>query len=184
MRKARRGLAVIALMVLVAFVEADAGAAQPAFGVPRSAATRRVVISIPDRKLALIENDRVVRTYRVAVGANESPTPVGMFTIVNRISNPAYYHPGKVIPAGADNPLGTRWIGLSIKGIGIHGTDTPSSIGFPRSHGCIRMRNSDVEELFDRLKRGDVVAVTDRISGAELASATLADMTVSDRNER
>src|SRR5438552_4231411 len=159
MRNGWRGLTRIAVVVVVGFVAADTAAAQPAPGAPRSATTRRVVVSIPERKLALIENDRVVRIYGVAVGADESPTPVGTFTIINRIANPTYYRPGKVIPPGGSNPLGTRWIGLSIKGFGIHGTDTPSSIGFPRSHGCIRMRNTDVEELFDRLQPGDLVEV-------------------------
>jgi lipoprotein-anchoring transpeptidase ErfK/SrfK len=175
MRNGWRGLTVIALLVVV---RADGVAAQPAPGAPRSSATHRVVVSISDRKLALIENDRVVRIYDVAVGANESPTPIGAYTIVNRIANPTYYRPRKVIPAGAGNPLGTRWIGLSIKGFGIHGTDTPSSIGFPRSHGCIRMRNSDVEELFDRLKPGDVVEVNGANSIAELTTPALGEKTI------
>ena len=129
----------------------------PAHPVSRAHTMRRVVVSIPDCKLAFIENDRVVRVYAVAVGADESPSPTGTFTIVNRITDPAYYHRGRVIPPGAANPLGTRWIGLDIKGIGIHGTDAPESIGSRRSHGCIRMRNRDVEELFERLRPGDLV---------------------------
>ena len=119
--------------------------------------TRRIVVSIPDRKLALIENDRIVRVYPVAVGAAVSPSPVGTFTIVNRVSNPTYYRPGVVIGPGSTNPIGTRWIGLNVKGFGIHGTDAPSSIGFAKSHGCIRLRNRDVEQLFERVRAGDVV---------------------------
>jgi len=118
---------------------------------------RRVVVSIPDRKLALIENDQVVSVYSVAVGAPVSPSPVGTFTVVTRVTDPTYYRPGKVIGPGAANPIGTRWIGLSVKGFGIHGTDEPQSIGFAKSHGCIRLRNGDVEELFDRLRAGDIV---------------------------
>ena len=118
---------------------------------------RRVVVSIPDRKLAVIENDTVVRVFAVAVGAPESPSPVGTFTIVNRVANPTYYHPGKVIAPGVANPVGTRWIGLSEKGFGIHGTDDPKSIGYARSHGCIRLRNTDVEKLFELVRGGDVV---------------------------
>lgn len=118
---------------------------------------RRVVVSIPDRKLALVENDEVVRVFSVAVGAPSSPSPVGTFTIVNRVPNPTYYHPGKVIAPGATNPVGTRWIGLSERGFGIHGTDDPQSIGHARSHGCIRLRNADVEMLFDLVRGGDVV---------------------------
>jgi len=119
--------------------------------------TRRVVISIPDRKLALIENDQIVRIYPVAVGAPVSPSPVGSFSIVNRVANPTYYKTGKVIGPGSANPVGTRWIGLSAKGYGIHGTDAPASIGFAKSHGCIRLRNRDIEQLFDRVRAGDVV---------------------------
>src|SRR5262245_37106772 len=92
--------------------------------------TRRVVVSIPDRKLALIEDDRIVSIYPIAVGAPVSPSPVGTFSIVNRVSNPTYYKPGKVVGPGNANPVGTRWIGLSAKGYGIHGTDAPASIGF------------------------------------------------------
>jgi lipoprotein-anchoring transpeptidase ErfK/SrfK len=138
-------------------------AAAPAFGADSTgselptATVRRIVVSIPDRKLALIENDAVVRVYDVAVGAPESPSPVGAFTIVSRVTNPTYYRPGKVIAPGATNPIGTRWIGLSEKGFGIHGTDDPTSIGHARSHGCIRLRNADVEKLFERVRGGDVV---------------------------
>jgi lipoprotein-anchoring transpeptidase ErfK/SrfK len=123
--------------------------------------TRRVVVSIPDRKLALVDGDQVVSVYPVAVGAPVSPSPVGTFTIVTRVTNPTYYRPGRVIAPGANNPIGTRWIGLNIKGFGIHGTDDPRSIGFARSHGCIRLRNEDVEQLFDRLRAGDVVELHD-----------------------
>jgi L,D-transpeptidase ErfK/SrfK len=119
--------------------------------------TRRVVVSIPDRKLALIENDQIVRIYPVAVGAAVSPSPVGTFSIVNRVSNPTYYKTGKVVGPGSANPVGTRWIGLSAKGYGIHGTDAPASIGFAKSHGCIRLRNRDIEQLFELVRAGDVV---------------------------
>jgi len=57
-----------------------------------------------------------------------SPSPVGTFSVVTRVTNPTYYAPGKVIAPGAANPIGTRWIGLSLKGFGIHGTDNPKSI--------------------------------------------------------
>ena len=118
---------------------------------------RRIVVSIPDRKLALIENGRVVKVYSAAVGRPASPTPSGTFTIVQRISNPAWYGPGKVIAPGKNNPLGTRWHGLNRKSYGIHGTNEPRSIGRNASHGCVRMRNRDVEELFARVAVGDVV---------------------------
>lgn len=129
----------------------------PAAAQSTAGMTRRVVVSVPHRKLAVIVNGQVVRTFPVAVGAPQSPSPAGEFTIINRLSQPTYYRPGKVIGPGASNPLGTRWLGLDRKGYGIHGTDDPDSIGYARSHGCIRLRNSDVEELFDLLRVGDVV---------------------------
>jgi lipoprotein-anchoring transpeptidase ErfK/SrfK len=119
---------------------------------------QRILVSIPDRKLALIENGRVVRTYPVAVGAPSSPSPVGAFTIAQRVPNPTWYGPnGTVVGPGKANPVGTRWLGLSRKGYGIHGTNVPSSIGHNASHGCIRMRNRDVEELFELVSVGATV---------------------------
>jgi len=120
-------------------------------------AQRRLVVSIPDRMLAVIENDAVVTVYPIAVGATRTPSPVGTFTIVSRVTNPTYYKRGKTVAPGAANPVGTRWIGLSQKGYGIHGTNQPKSIGLAKSHGCIRLRNQDVERLFERVRPGDVV---------------------------
>ncbi|HUS19660.1 MAG TPA: L,D-transpeptidase [Terriglobales bacterium] len=120
---------------------------------------RRIIVSIPDRKLALVEDGRTLKLYSVAVGAVESPSPEGEFKVVNRVANPTYYKPGTVIEPGKDNPLGTRWIGLNLKGYGIHGTNVPSSIGKAASHGCIRMRQSDLEELFTLLREGDIVHI-------------------------
>jgi len=119
--------------------------------------TRRIVVSITDRKLAVLEFDRVVKIFPTAVGAPESPSPVGVYKIVNSIPDPTWYYKGKVVGPGKDNPLGTRWLGLNIKGYGIHGTNVPSSIGHNASHGCVRMRNRDVEELFGMVEVGDQV---------------------------
>jgi L,D-transpeptidase ErfK/SrfK len=120
---------------------------------------RVVLISIPDRKLAVIEEGNVVATFLVAVGAAVSPSPTGEFQIVSRVANPTYYRPGTVIPSGKDNPVGTRWVGLSQKGYGIHGTNAPRSVGHAASHGCIRLRNRDMERLFTLVRVGDVVAI-------------------------
>lgn len=118
---------------------------------------RRIVVNIPERRLALVEDGHVVRIFPVAVGAASSPSPTGTYELVERLPNPTWYHPGKVVPPGKDNPLGTRWLGLSRKGYGIHGTNRPRSIGRPVSHGCIRMRNSDVEQLYSLVALGDTV---------------------------
>ncbi|MGH9658353.1 MAG: L,D-transpeptidase, partial [Bryobacteraceae bacterium] len=121
--------------------------------------SRRIVISIPDRKLVLIVDGQVVKTYDTAVGAAKSPSPSGVFTIVNRIEKPAWYGPKQVVGPGKSNPLGTRWMGLSKKSYGIHGTNAPKSIGRNASHGCVRMRNRDVEELFKLVEVGDIVEI-------------------------
>jgi lipoprotein-anchoring transpeptidase ErfK/SrfK len=121
--------------------------------------TRQILVSLPDRKLALIEDGEVKRVYPVAVGKETTPSPSGRFKVVNRVANPTYYHPGKVVEAGPQNPLGNRWIGLSQKGYGIHGTNEPKSIGKAASHGCIRMAKKDLEELFEIVRPGDVVEI-------------------------
>ena len=123
------------------------------------ATVRWVLVSIPDRKLALFENGKVVRIYRIAVGKASTPSPAGEFKIVVRVSNPGYYHKGQVIGAGKGNPVGTRWMGLSAKGYGIHGTNQPKSIGKAASLGCIRMGKQDIEELFTLVEVGDAVQI-------------------------
>jgi lipoprotein-anchoring transpeptidase ErfK/SrfK len=120
---------------------------------------RVVVVSLEDRKLAVLENGVVLRTFPVAVGASVSPSPVGEFEIVSRVANPTYFHKGIVIPAGTDNPLGPRWLGLSVKGYGIHGTNAPRSIGKAASHGCIRLNNHAIVELYPLLAVGDTVEI-------------------------
>jgi lipoprotein-anchoring transpeptidase ErfK/SrfK len=121
--------------------------------------SRRVLVSIPDRKLAVLEDGVLIRTFPVAVGAAVSPSPTGEFHIVSRLAHPTYYHPGLVIPPGSDNPMGPRWVGLSQKGYGIHGTNEPRSIGKATSHGCIRMRNHDIEQFFRMVRVGDAVEI-------------------------
>ena len=120
---------------------------------------RVVVVSIPDRQLAVLENGAVLRTFLISVGAENSPSPVGEFEIVSRIAHPSYSHDGTVIPPGPNNPLGPRWMGLSINGYGIHGTNQPRSIGKAASHVCIRLSNHDVVELFSLLSVGDTVLI-------------------------
>jgi len=128
-----------------------------AFADDRKLKGDRIVISIPDHKLVLFQGDRVLEVYDVAVGKPSTPSPEGEFRIVNHIPNPTYYGNGTVVAPGTGNPLGTRWMGLSLPGYGIHGTNVPSSIGKAASHGCIRMRRHDLEELFDLVGVGTLV---------------------------
>ena len=149
--------------------------------VEAQAVRREIVVSVPDRKLALVEDGVVKAVYPVAVGKETTPSPSGDFKIINRLENPTYYHPGKVIGPGAENPLGTRWIGLNQKGYGIHGTNVPRSIGKAESHGCIRMAKKDLEELFRQVRAGDEVQIHDErtqetvaIFGGEVEPVTVA----------
>ena len=145
--------------ILLSLAVVDAAAAQDTQLASQPAPRRLVLVSLVDRQLAVIDGGHVIARFDVAVGAAESASPVGQFRVVNRVSNPTYYHPGSVIPRGKNNPIGTRWVGLSQKGYGIHGTNVPRSIGHAASHGCIRLRNRDMERLFTLVRVGDVVEI-------------------------
>jgi L,D-transpeptidase catalytic domain len=118
---------------------------------------RLIVVSLEDRKLALVEDGQVRKIYKVAVGKPSTPSPTGTFTIERRVANPVYQHDGKTIQPGPGNPVGTRWMGLNVRGYGIHGTNAPKSIGKAASHGCIRMAKADLEELYELVAVGDTV---------------------------
>jgi lipoprotein-anchoring transpeptidase ErfK/SrfK len=192
MRSARQGILTLLSLAIVslALVAASSGqSVKPAAADGADLHTRVVLISIPDRKLAVIEDGEVIATFPVAVGAAASPSPTGDFQIVNRVSNPTYYRPGTVIPSGKDNPVGTRWVGLSQKGYGIHGTNAPRSVGHAASHGCIRLRNRDVERLFAMVRTGDVVQIRGErdeqvaeVFGGEADDTTVADAQVSEQD--
>lgn len=147
---------VVAVVILALTITSAAQISQPA---APDLSRRVVLVSILDRKLAVLEGGEALATFPIAVGTEASPSPTGEFQIVNRVAHPTYYHAGKVIPAGKENPLGTRWVGLSQKGYGIHGTNAPSSVGHAASHGCIRLRNRDMERLFAMLRVGDRVVI-------------------------
>src|SRR6266567_1555052 len=134
---------------------------------------RVIVVSLEDRKLALVEDGQVKKVYTVAIGKPSTPSPVGTFTIERRVANPVYHHGDKTVQPGPGNPVGTRWMGLSAKGYGIHGTNVPSSIGKAASHGCVRMRKQDLEELFEMVTVGTTVELQGESS--ELVTKLLAD---------
>ena len=111
---------------------------------------------------------RLERTFGVATGQSVYPTPTGMFSIVDMQRDPWWRPPDspwaqglKPIPPGPGNPLGTRWMGLSAPGVGIHGTPDDASIGYSASHGCIRMLIPDAEWLFQHVHVGTPVVITD-----------------------
>jgi lipoprotein-anchoring transpeptidase ErfK/SrfK len=120
-----------------------------------------IVISRGSNTLWLYDSTKLVRTFRVATGRSQYPTPSGLWSIVDMQMNPWWRPPDsdwarglKPIPPGPGNPLGTRWMGLSAPGVGIHGTPDAASIGYSASHGCIRMPISDAEWLFQHVHLG------------------------------
>ena len=150
-------VAVSAAMVMGMHAMGQAVTAPDSTSVDPVQVKRTIVVSLEDRKLALVENGQVKKVYTVAVGKPSTPSPVGTFTIQRRVKNPMYQHDGKVVEPGPGNPVGTRWMGLSVKGYGIHGTNEPNSIGKAASHGCIRMARKDLEEMYAMVSVGDTV---------------------------
>jgi lipoprotein-anchoring transpeptidase ErfK/SrfK len=107
-----------------------------------------------------------VASFGIATGMAAYPTPTGNFRIATKQRNPWWYPPtadwakgAKPVPPGPGNPLGTRWMGLNVGAVGIHGTPDAASIGYSASHGCIRMRISDAEWLFERVRVGTPVFI-------------------------
>jgi lipoprotein-anchoring transpeptidase ErfK/SrfK len=125
-----------------------------------------VVIHRGSNTASVFEHGRLLRVIGVATGQARYPTPLGTFTVADKQYNPWWYPPDsdwarglKPVPPGPGNPLGTRWMGLSAWGVGMHGTPDAASIGYSASHGCIRMRIPDAEWLFQRVRIGTPVVI-------------------------
>ncbi len=117
---------------------------------------KRIEINLASRLLTLYQGDVGIRMYPVAPGKPSSPTPIGRRKVVSLEKNPTWIDPDNPtveVPSGPDCPLGYRWIGLG-GNYGIHGTNSPRSIGNYASHGCVRMYEKDVEDLFDHIVKG------------------------------
>jgi lipoprotein-anchoring transpeptidase ErfK/SrfK len=125
-----------------------------------------VVIRRASNLLTLYNGMKQVRQFPVATGQTVYPTPLGRFHIVVKWKNPWWYPPNspwakgeKPTPPGPGNPLGTRWMGISSPGVGIHGTPQDGSIGYSLSHGCVRMHIPQAEWLFDHVEVGTPVYI-------------------------
>jgi lipoprotein-anchoring transpeptidase ErfK/SrfK len=125
-----------------------------------------IVIKRGSNRLTLYNGMHVVRQFGVATGQSIYPTPLGRFQIVVKWKNPWWYPPDspwakgeQPVPPGPGNPLGTRWMGLTAPGVGIHGTPEDGSIGYSLSHGCIRMHIPQAEWLFDHVNVGTPVYI-------------------------
>lgn len=130
--------------------------------VPTEPPKSGLVVNIPERGFYIFESDESPRFFPVAVGEpGRFQTPLGNFAIREKVINPEWIAPewaglgeNNVIPAGPDNPLGDRWIGLNSSGLGMHSTNKPSSIGSATSHGCMRMYPEVAHTVFDLVKTG------------------------------
>jgi lipoprotein-anchoring transpeptidase ErfK/SrfK len=126
-----------------------------------------IVIFRESKRLTLFEGRRAVRSFQIATGTAEYPTPIGNYSIATMQRNPWWIPPPnsdwaqgkKPIPPGPGNPLGTRWMGTTAPLVGIHGTPDAASIGYSASHGCIRMRVPDAETLFNEVDVGTPVLI-------------------------
>ena len=171
--RAGRALArqVAAREITASFVDNSRAAVRLGFRALRPKVTRKsfgpvIVIRRGSNRLYLYRGIRFWRVFGVATGQKTYPTPLGRFRIVVKWRNPWWYPPKspwakgqKPIPPGPANPLGTRWMGISSPGVGIHGTPQPGSIGYSVSHGCVRMRIPDAEWLFERVRIGTTVFI-------------------------
>ncbi|NJR22348.1 MAG: L,D-transpeptidase [Richelia sp. CSU_2_1] len=124
----------------------------------------RLVLRLRQRRVYVYRKNQLQTSFPVAVGKDGWETPTGNFKVMQMIENPVWEHPwtGELVPAGPDNPLGSRWIGFWTDGknvIGFHGTPNPESIGRAASHGCVRMFDKDVQALFEKVAVGTPVIV-------------------------
>ena len=123
-----------------------------------------VVLNLKERRVYVYQDDQVIANYRVAIGRPGWETPKGNFSVIQMVEDPQWKNPwnGRVSAPGPNSPLGERWIGFSREGgkyIGFHGTPGEHVIGQAVSHGCVRMRNRDVKELYELVQNGIPVIV-------------------------
>lgn len=117
------------------------------------------IVDLSRFELTIHAHGYFVHRYQIGTGAGDK-TPIGEFTVQEKIENPTWYDPdgGRVDKDDPLNPLGEYWIGLGDH-IGIHGTIDPQSIGTARSRGCVHMRDDDIAEVFALLGRGSTVRI-------------------------
>lgn len=133
-----------------------------------TALSGQIIVDIGSLRLYLYSDGHLVKSYPVATGQPAYPTPTGTYSIVNMQKDPTWLPPNSdwaknatPIPPGTANPLGTRWMGTSAPGVGMHGVppSEDATIGTYASHGCIRMHNWDAVDLFSRVTVGMPVII-------------------------
>ncbi len=156
--------------VLLLTLQTQAAAQQVLGGhlVPSIGEGQTLVINVPQRMLFRFEDGKPVDAHPVGVGRREWPTPAGAFDVIAKEVNPTWDVPLSIreemrrlgqpvveqVPPGPDNPLGSYWIGLSLRHIGIHGTNAPSSLYRASTHGCVRLDDAALAALYERVEIG------------------------------
>lgn len=152
---------------------AVAGSLEPMFTIPELPPLEptlpeveeiRLVLRLQKRRVYLYRGNAVLKSYPVAIGRPGWETPKGSFKVIQMLKNPGWTNPftGEVVPAGQQNPLGERWIGFWTNGenlIGFHGTPNRESVGRAASHGCVRMYNEHIRDLYNVVSLGTPVTV-------------------------
>lgn len=115
--------------------------------IAKTTTNKYILIRLNQRRLYFFVNNKVLYSFKIAIGKKTTPTPKGQFKIIDKALN----------PGGA---FGTRWMRF-YNGYGIHGTNNSSTIGYAVTNGCIRMYNKDIERLFPLVPIGTKVIITD-----------------------
>lgn len=147
--------------------------------LPQDAPSEGLVVNIPERGFYVFSKNQSPRFFPVAMGQpGRFATPDGTFSVLEKVKDPEWIAPewaglgeNNVVPAGPDNPLGDRWIGLSSAGLGMHSTNNPSSIGTATSHGCMRMYPEVARTVFDLVEVGWPVRIEYKLARVALDSS-------------
>ncbi|PYK74190.1 MAG: hypothetical protein DME42_05030, partial [Verrucomicrobia bacterium] len=136
-----------------------------------TAVNTSVKIDVKTNMLGVFEAEKIVAAYPVTVGSRQTQTPIGDWKVRGIVKMPTFRYDEQmlnrgersrnflILKPGPNNPVGVIWIALNKRGIGIHGTDEPDTIGKGVSHGCIRLANWDIVRLAGRVKAGVPVSV-------------------------
>lgn len=124
----------------------------------------RLVLKLEQRRVYVYQGEAIQNSYPVAIGRAGWETPTGNFKVMQMLKHPGWTNPltGEKMSPGPDNPLGERWIAFWTDGtnvIGFHGTPNRDSVGRAASHGCVRMFNEDIRDLYEIVKLGTLVTV-------------------------
>ena len=140
-------------------------------GEPTAAAKTSVKVDVKTNMLGVFEGDKIIAAYPVTIGSTQTATPIGEWKVRGVAKLPTFRYDERmlkrgersknfhILPPGPNSPVGVVWIALNKRGIGIHGTEDPNTIGQAVSHGCIRLANWDVIRLAAKVKTGVPVSV-------------------------